>query len=171
MGFTPLQGLVMGTRCGDIDAELVVYLQKNTGLSPDHVVQLLNKESGLKGVCGDSDMRKVLERAKAKDTQAMLALEMFINRLVFYIGGYTAEMEGIDAIIFTGGIGEHAASIRARVCESLRHLGVKVDSAKNKRADGTQNAIISSTSSKVKVLVIPTHEELVIAREVVRLVK
>ncbi len=169
MGFSPLQGLVMSTRSGDIDAEIITYLEKHSGMTPDHIIELLNKESGLKGLSGDADMRKVLERYRKKDKTAVIALETFVQRLVFYIGGYAAELNGVDAIVFTGGIGERSALVRSLVCGSLTHLGVRIDEKRNKKATGTAIACIST--GKVKVYVIPTHEEMVIARDVMKFVK
>jgi acetate kinase len=171
MGLSPLQGLVMGTRSGDVDAELVLYLEKHAGMDPDQVGELLNKESGLKGLCGDSDMLTVLSRVKKKDKPAVLALDIFINRLIFYIGGYIAELNGADAIIFTAGIGEGSSLIRARVCENLSYLGIALDPKKNTKATGSSIETISKPSSKIKILVIPTHEDLMIAQEVMKIAK
>ncbi len=171
MGFSPMQGLVMGTRSGDIDPELVVYLQKNTGLSPDHVVHMLNNESGIKGIAGTADMQEVIKRTQKKDKSAMLALDVFVNRLVFYIGGYAAELDGMDALIFTGGIGENEAIVRKMVCNNLKHLGIVIDDAKNNAATDKSITVMSKPSSSAKVLVIPTHEELIIAKDVAAILR
>ena len=166
MGLTPLEGLVMGTRSGDIDPSLPFYLMRQTGMNPQEVEDLLNRKSGLKGVCDASDMREILERAGRGNDQAELALEMFCYRIRKYIGAYHAVLGRVDAIVFTGGIGENAAPVRERVCEGLEHIGIGVDAAKNSAAGGSV-AEIQRNGLPVKVLVIRTNEELEIARQVV----
>lgn len=161
MGFTPLQGLIMGTRSGDIDAEIVKFLMQKEGADVDKVLWILNHKSGLKGICGDSDVRKIYERTKDDDEQAQLALDMFVYRIVHYIGAYNTLLKGADAIVFTAGIGENARFVREKVCSMLSSLGVEIDSIKN----DNNEQIISNSTSKIKVFVIPTNEEEQIAFE------
>lgn len=150
MGFTPLEGLVMGTRCGDIDPALVTYLMRRRGLSADSMDAILNKESGLKGISGISnDMRALEQKEKAGNKRARLAREIFVYRIRKYIGAYTAVMGGCDALVFAGGIGEHQASLRGRVCKGL----------------------FTHMKKAPRVLVVPTDEELMIARQTYSLVK
>ncbi len=163
MGMTPMEGLVMGTRCGDIDPALHFYLQRETGLSPDAVESLFNKQSGLKGLCGVGDMREVQARADAGDTDAQLAEAMFAYRVKKYIGAYSAALGQVDAVIFTGGIGEHSARIRAQVCANLQAFGVYPDLAKN-ATHATGILAFQQETATLKLLVIPTNEELEIAR-------
>ncbi|AEH51345.1 acetate kinase [Pseudothermotoga thermarum] len=165
MGFTPLEGLVMGTRCGDIDPAIVVYLQQNLGLSVDQVYDILNKKSGVLGLTKNfsSDMRDIEDAALHGNELAQLALDIYIYRIAKYIGAYTAAMNGVDAIVFTAGVGENSPYIREKVCEYLGFLGVKIDKNLN-NVKGVER-IISTPDSKVAVLVIPTNEELVIARD------
>ena len=166
MGLTPLEGLIMGTRCGDLDPAIIFYLARETGLSSGEIESILNKESGLKGICGANDMRTVGEMAKAGDPEAQLAISMYCYRIKKYIGAYLAALGGLDGLIFTGGIGEHAGFIRAGCCETLAHLGLELDAEKNRGAiEGC--AAIESKASRVKILVIPTNEELEIAEQTV----
>ena len=165
MGFTPLQGLIMGTRSGDIDAEVVGYLMEKTGGDVKKVLWNLNHISGLKGICGYSDVRTIKEKAEQGNDMAKLALDMFVYRVVHYIGAYDAILEGADAIVFTAGIGENAEFIREAVCDKLYSIGVEIDREKNKR----NATIISKPSSKLYVLVIPTNEEEQIAFECMQL--
>jgi acetate kinase len=169
MGMTPLNGLVMGTRCGDIDPAVVLYLVRR-GMSADDIDRLLNKCSGLLGVSGigSGDMRDNIVAAEGGNMQAQRAIRMFIHRLVSYIGSYYTILEGADAVVFTGGIGENSAYIRARTVSKLDCLGCFLDEAKNNEVAG-QPAIISTPESKLKAIVMPTNEELMIARETVRL--
>lgn len=169
MGMTPLEGLLMGTRCGDLDPAIPFYLARKTGMTLEELDNLLNKQSGLKGICGSNDMRSIIDDADKGDTQAQLALEIFCYRIKKNIGAYMAVMNGADAIIFTGGIGENASLIRARSCENLQFLGIDIDSDKNTLPlkDTTE---IQSDASQVKVLVIPTNEELEIALQTIKLV-
>ncbi len=166
MGLTPLEGLVMGTRSGDIDPSIPFYLMRQADMTPQEVETLLNKESGLKGICGTSDMREIIEREARGEESARLAVEMFCYRVRKYIGAYHAVLGRVDAVVFTGGIGENAAPIRERICRGLEHIGVSADHAKNNAA-ACSVAEIHQGSHPVKVLVIRTNEELEIARLVV----
>jgi len=162
MGMTPLEGLVMGTRSGDLDPAIPFYLIRQLALPPEKVENLLNKESGLKGVCGFSDMREIQQRAGEGDAQAALAFEMFCYRVRKYIGAYHAVLGGLDAIVFTGGIGENSGPVRRSVCDGLRHLGITVDEGKNGAAAGKAWEI-QADGAPVKLLVVRTDEELEIA--------
>jgi acetate kinase len=162
MGFTPLEGLVMGTRCGDLDASVPAYLAEREGLDAQAVAETLNRESGLKGLCGDSDMREIERRVGQGDQTAALALDMFCYRAKKYIGAYVAVLGGLDALVFTAGIGENSAGVRAKIGHGLELLGIVIDEARNLAARGA--AEISEPGSTVRVLVIPTDEELEIAR-------
>jgi acetate kinase len=164
MGMTPLEGLVMGTRCGDLDPALVFYLARQTGMDLEAIETMFNRQSGLKGVCGENDMRRVLKAEKEGDKDAKLALSLYCYRIRKYIGAYLAAIGPIHALIFTGGIGEHAAPVRSRVCTGLEHLGLVLDEGKNSTA-GSGIADIS-TGAATPVLVVPTNEELEIARQV-----
>jgi acetate kinase len=163
MGLTPLPGLIMGTRCGDIGADIVLHLISREGMSADQVDDLLNRRSGLLALGGSSDMRDLLSRATAGDARAAFAVEAFAYRLRKYIGAYAAVLEGVDGIAFTGGIGEHAAPVRAAVCGSLAWLGVAFDPASNDQP-GNDERPITRDGSAVAVWVIPTDEETAIAR-------
>jgi len=165
MGMTPLNGLVMGTRCGDIDPAVVLYLVRQ-GMSADDIDKLLNKKSGLLGVAGigSSDMRDIIAAAEGGNEQAKRALWMFVHRLVSYIGSYFTILGGADAVVFTGGIGENSSYIRARVIAKLSCLGCFLDEALNHDAVG-HPAIVSTAESPLKAVVMPTNEELMIARE------
>ena len=170
MGFTPLEGLIMGTRCGDIDSAAVTYLMDKENLSTTEVNNLLNKESGVLGVSGvSSDFRDVEEAANNGNERAQLALDMFHSRAKKYIGGYAALMGGVDVIVFTAGLGENAGYTRSEICKGLEFLGFELDDEANKvRGKETE---ISIKGSKVRVLIVPTNEELVIARDTKQLVK
>jgi acetate kinase len=165
MGFTPLEGLVMGTRCGDIDPAIVIYLQQNLGMSVEKVYDLLNKKSGMLGLTNNlsSDMRDIEDAAHSGNEIAQLALDIYVYRIAKYIGAYAAAMNGVDAIVFTAGVGENSPYVREKVCEYLGFLGVKIDRQLND-VKGLER-IISTPDSKVAVLVVPTNEELVIARD------
>jgi acetate kinase len=166
MGMTPLEGLIMGTRSGDIDPAIVFYLERQTALARDEVESVLNKDSGLKGICGVNDMREIEKRAQDSEARAQLALEMFCYRIQKYIGAYHAVLGRLDALIFTAGIGENSALIRARSCRELSHLGIEIDPEKNdQKSHGAFE--IQKKGSRVRVLVIPTNEELEIAEQVV----
>jgi acetate kinase len=162
MGMTPLEGLVMGTRSGDLDPAIPFYLIRQLALPPEKVESLLNKESGLKGVCGFSDMREIQQRAGEGDERAGLAFEMFCYRVRKYIGAYLAVLGRLDAIVFTGGIGENSGPVRRAVCDGLRHLGITVDEGKN-GAVGGKTWEIQADGAPVRVLVVRTNEELEIA--------
>ncbi len=166
MGLTPLEGLVMGTRCGDIDPAVVIFLLR-LGYSLDEVDRLLNKKSGLLGLAGigSNDMRDILEAVANGSTPAKLAFDVFVHRIVKYIGAYAAVLNGFDALVFTAGIGENVPLVRARVCEQLTYLGIQLDPAQNK----AHALIISKPGSAPAVMVIPTNEELMIARETLRI--
>lgn len=163
MGLTPLEGLVMGTRSGDLDPAIVLHLQREGAMSADEVDALLNKRSGLKGLCGVNDLREVWQRAEGGDGAAQLALEVYVHRIRAYLGAYLVELGGADAIVFTAGAGEHDARLRARVCADLEWLGITVDPQANSAAAGL--ARISSADSRTAVLVVPTDEELEIAQQ------
>jgi len=163
MGFTPLEGLLMGTRTGDIDASAVLYLMKNEHLSIEQAESVLNNESGLKGLTGYSnDMEKIIEKASQGDEKCQVALDLFSYRIKKYIGAYTAVLGGLDVLIFTAGIGENSPTVRARSCEGLEFLGIKLDQYENNQTIGQENKI-SKDDSRVKIWVIPTNEEIVIA--------
>lgn len=172
MGFTPLEGLVMGTRSGDIDPAVVEFLMHKENFSVDDVFTVLNKKSGILGVSGlTNDMRDLEEEElEFNDRRAKLALDMFANRIKKYIGQYLAEMNGADAIIFTAGIGENSANMRKRVLTDMDWLGLELDEERNKEAVAGKESLISNDDSKIKVYVLPTNEELVIARDTVRVV-
>lgn len=163
MGLTPLAGLVMGTRSGDIDPSVVLYLQREAGLSVEEVDVLLNRDSGLLGLSGHSDMRDLQQQAEQGDPDAVHALDVWTWRAKHYLGAYLAQLGGLDAIVFTGGIGENSAALRARVVSGLEELGIKMDDARNEAASRNSRCI-STDSSGVSIWVIWTNEELRIAR-------
>lgn len=167
MGFTPISGLIMGTRSGDVDPGIIPFLAQNENLSPQDMDALLNKKSGFLGIDGFSDMRELYTRSNQGDKHAKLAIEMLCYDLAKYIGSYYAILGKFDALVFTGGLGEQAYYVRKKVCEYLTHFGVKIDVKKNK--DGAQK--ISASSSKVKIFVVAAHEELVIAKHAASLLK
>ena len=173
MGFTPLEGLVMGTRSGDLDPAILDYVASKEGLSLQEIEGLLNKQSGLLGISGlTNDMRELLaEAGEHDDRRARLAIEIFCYRARKYVGAYLAAMNGADALLFTGGIGENAAAVRMRICEGLGWLGVELDTTLNDATTGGAEGRISSSASRVEVWVIPTDEELLIARDTVRVVQ
>ena len=164
MGLTPLEGLIMGTRSGDLDPAILFYLARKNNLNIDDLDKLLNKQSGLKGICGSNDMREVEQMAQNGDNKAGLALDMFAYRIKKYIGSYSAVVGKLDCIVFTGGIGENDIDTRERCCENLENLGIELDLVKNNQR-AKKILDISSKNSKVKVLVIPTNEELEIAMQ------
>ena len=172
MGYTPLEGLVMGTRAGDLDASIVDLIGTKEGLTSREVESLLNKQSGLLGISGlTDDMRELLAEAhEHDDRRARLAIEIFCYRARKYIGSYLAAMNGADAIVFTGGIGENSAEIRTKICADLAWLGVELDAELNSQHGATRSGQISTDSSRVSLFVIPTNEELLIARDTVRVV-
>lgn len=173
MGFTPLEGLVMGTRSGDLDPAIVDWLAAKEGLSAREVESLLNKQSGLLGISGlTHDMRDLLaEAAENNDRRARLAIEIFCYRARKYIGAYLAAMNGADAIVFTGGIGENSAEVRAAICEGLEWIGLKLDAERNAEQTGGREGLISAEGSRLAAYVIPTDEELLIARDTARCVE
>jgi acetate kinase len=172
MGFTPLEGLVMGTRSGDIDPAILDYLSGKEGLSLGEVEGLLNKQSGLLGISGlTHDMRELLAEAEEHDDRrARLAIEIFCYRVRKYVGAYLAGMGGADDVVFAGGIGENAAGIRARICEGLEWMGLAIDPARNETTSGGSEGIVSTEGSRIAAWVIPTDEELLIARATYRAV-
>jgi len=169
MGFTPLEGLLMGTRSGDLDPAVVLYIMSKEGLTMSEINALLNKHSGLLGISGiSSDMREIINEMKNGNHRAKLAFEVFCYRVKKYIGAYAAAMGGVDAIVFTAGIGENSPDVRKKVCEGLEFLGIRIDDEKNNSPE--KEKIITTDDSKVKVLVIPTNEELVIALDTAEIV-
>lgn len=170
MGLTPLEGLVMGTRTGDIDPAVAFHLARVADMSAQEIDDLFNKHSGIKGLCGDNDMRSVRQRATQGDADASLALAVYIHRVRKYIGAYAAIMGGIDAITFTAGVGENDYRIRADILETLGFLGVEIDNDLN-QISSSEPRIISASSSRVKVLVVPTNEELSIAQQCLELLQ
>lgn len=172
MGFTPLEGLMMGTRCGDIDPTVVEYLAHKEGSSIDEVFSILNKRSGVLGISGlTNDMRDLIEEwEEHKDRRAKLALDMFNYRVKKYIGAYVAIMNKCDAICFSAGIGENSPVIRKGICENLEFLGIEIDDKLNEKAVGGKEMKISTPDSRIAIYVIPTNEELVFARDTVRVV-
>ena len=171
MGLTPLAGLMMGSRCGDIDASAVTYLMDKLGKKPQEMADYLNKQSGVLGITGiSSDMRDVENAAQEGNKRAKLALEMYDYRIKKYIGAYAAALGGVDAVVFTAGVGENQTGTREQACAGLEFLGIKIDKAKNATIHG-EEAIISTPDSKVKVVVVPTDEEIVIARDTKELVE
>ncbi|SMF47421.1 acetate kinase [Pseudobacteriovorax antillogorgiicola] len=173
MGMTPLEGLTMGTRTGDIDPAILEYLHLKEGITYSHLFNMLNKQSGLLGISGlTNDMRELLEEEEEnQDRRASLAIDIFCRRVRKYIGAYLANMNGADAIIFSGGIGENSATIRSRICQNLSWFGVAIDEERNQSMSGGNEGIISTSDSKVKLVVIPTNEELLIARDTYRCVE
>ncbi|TXK81370.1 acetate/propionate family kinase [Paenibacillus sp. N3.4] len=171
MGMTPLEGLMMGTRSGDLDPAIVPYAMGKEDLTLSEVSSMLNKHSGLQAISGiSSDMREIVEALEAGDKNATLAFDMYEYRLRKYIGAYAAAMNGIDAIVFTAGVGENSELLRKTVCQQLSFLGVEFDEEANQKGRGLERRI-SKAGSKVEVLVIPTNEELVIARDTYELVQ
>ena len=171
MGLTPLEGVMMGTRSGDIDASAVLAIMKAEGLTPDEMSDLLNKKSGVLGISGvSSDMREVEAASSAGNRRAALALEMYSHRIKKYIGAYAAIMGGVDVIVFTAGVGEHQWDVRYNSVSGLEFLGVKIDEEKNRKNFGEEE-IISAADSRVKVVVVPTDEELLIASDTLALVQ
>lgn len=171
MGLTPLEGLMMGTRCGDIDPSVVVYLAQHCNMSIPAVDKLMNKQSGFLGLAGNADLRSVVAAADSGDAQAKLAIEVFIHRLRKYLGAYLIELEGAtDAIVFSAGIGENNPMTRRLCLKGLEAFGIEVDDAKNEAAIGGKSAEIQTEDSRVKILVIPTDEELSIAQQTLEVV-
>ena len=172
MGLTPLEGIMMGTRSGDIDAGAVTFLMEKEGLDSTGMSNLLNKESGLLGISGaSSDMREVTASMEAGNERAALAKKMYAYRIKKYIGAFAAAMGGVDVVVFTGGVGENRHEVREAVCEGLEFLGIKLDKEQNAKIMFGKDGIISTADSKVKVVVLPTDEELMIAQDTMALVK
>ncbi|MDX6152003.1 acetate kinase [Marinococcus sp. PL1-022] len=168
MGFTPLAGVMMGTRSGNIDPALIPYLMEKTGQTAAEVIDTLNKKSGLLGVSGaSSDFRDVVQQAEQGVERAQTALDIYLTRMHKYIGTYAASMNGVDAVIFTAGVGENSALVREKVMEGLEFMGIQIDKEKNSQASG--EAFIQTDDSRVAVAVVPTDEEVMIARDTVRL--
>ena len=169
MGFTPLEGLVMGTRSGDIDPAIVTYIREKENLPQGKVNEILNKKSGVLGISGvSSDFRDIEAAVEEGNERAALALKVFAHKVRFYIGAYIAEMNGVDAIIFTAGVGENDAMMREIICNNLGNLGIKLDPVKNKIRG--KETIISADDARVKLIMIPTNEELMIARDTYNIV-
>ena len=171
MGLTPLEGLIMGTRCGDIDAGVIPYLMEKKGLTSNQILDYLNKKSGILGVSGiSSDLREVIKASKDGDKRSKITIEMLCNRIKKYLCSYAGLMGGVDAICFTAGIGENSDLIREKVCHGLEFMGIELDTERNSiRESG--NREISKKDSKTKIYIIPTNEELVIAKDTYNLVK
>ena len=170
MGFTPLEGMIMGTRCGNIDANIIPYLMKKENLTPDEMTTIMNKKSGFLGLSGkSSDLRDMDAAAKAGDARAKIVLKKLTFDTIKNVGAYIAEMNGVDLIVFTAGIGENNPRLRRHICENLSYMGVKIDIDANDGAR-SEETIISAPDSTVKVALIPTNEELVIARDTMHIV-
>ncbi|GBR72609.1 acetate kinase [Candidatus Termititenax aidoneus] len=170
MGLTPLAGVIMGTRAGDLDPAIVQFLVSKTGETVDRIMSRLNKESGMLGISGFSDQRDILAGAAKGDARCQLALRMQAYSVKKYIGAYLAALNGADALIFTAGIGENSPDFRQAVCADMEALGLKLDDAKNQEHSGAER-LVSSPSSKIKVYVVPTNEEFIIARDVIEIVR
>lgn len=169
MGFTPLEGMIMGTRCGNIDASIVPFLMKKENITPDEMTNIMNKKSGFLGISGkSSDMRDLSDLAEQGDQRAKIALKKLTYDTIKNVGAYIAEMNGVDLIVFTAGIGENNPRLRRHICENLGFMGVKIDNELNENA--RSEMIISTPDSSVKVALIPTNEELVIARDTMHIV-
>ncbi|GAA2164017.1 acetate kinase [Humibacillus xanthopallidus] len=173
MGLTPLQGLVMGTRSGDVDPGLHAFLARQVGLSIDEIDTVLNKQSGLLGLSGVNDFRELAQRVDAGDEAAVLAFDIFVHRLKHYVGAYLAHLGRVDAIVFTAGVGQNSARVRAALADGLEGLGIRVDPERNETGGGcfSNAAVISPEGSPVVVAVVPTNEELAIARQTADLVR
>ncbi len=163
MGFSPLPGLIMGTRSGDIDPAVVFYLANDHGMSIPEIDKMLNKKSGLLGICGDNDLRDIERRMTEGDKDAQLAFEMYTYRIKKYIGMYTAVLKSVDALVFTAGVGENSDLVRHQVCSGLASLGYTLDPAKNSQGKQGKVTEIQAEGSRIKILIIPTNEELEIA--------
>ncbi|ELP29913.1 acetate/propionate family kinase [Rhodopirellula baltica] len=163
MGMTPLEGLVMATRSGDLDPAIVLHMTEHAGFEPSEVRNSLNRKSGLFGLCGDQDMRTVLDRRQAGDSSATLAIDIYVRRIIKTVGSYIAILGGLDALVFTAGVGQHSSEIRGLVCESLQHFGISLSEEKN-RTCCDDPADISAPDARVRTLVVDTNEELAIAR-------
>ena len=171
MGFTPLAGVMMGTRCGDIDPAIVTYIMKKTGATPDEMDDIMNMQSGMLGVSGiSSDARDIEDGCKEGNPAALLTAEVYVNRVINVVGGYYAQLGGADAIVFTGGIGENDTNMRKMICDRLSAaFGIQLDEELNGKTRGKE-VLLSTAESKVAVWLIPTNEELMIARDTYRLI-
>ena len=170
MGFGPNEGMLMGTRCGDIDSAVVFFLGKK-GLSNDEIAKIFNHESGMKGITGSSDARDVEALAEKGDHNGKLCLDMYAYRVKKYIGAYAAALNGVDTLIFTAGLGENSSTIREAICEDLEFLGIKIDKTKNKELNHPSDIVeVQAADSKVKIVLVATNEEIQIARDVLSLV-
>ena len=170
MGFTPLEGLIMGTRCGDIDAAILPFLMRKENLNADQLDAIMNKQSGVYGMTGiSSDFRDIEDAAHNGDEKAQVALDAYAQRVKKYIGSYAAEMNGVDAVVFTAGVGENGIDMREMIASNMEFLGMKLDKEANKVRG--KERVISTEDSAVKILLIPTNEELMIARDTLALVK
>jgi len=171
MGFTPLEGVMMGTRCGDIDTAAVLYIMMEEEMDIRRMGAVLNRQSGIAGVSGISnDLREILKSVKAGNKRAILAFRMFCYRIRKYIGSYVSVLNGADAVVFTAGIGENSPAVRKEVLKNMENLGIIIDSKKNEKIKNGACGVISASGSKVKVIVIPTNEELMISRMVDRII-
>jgi acetate kinase len=172
MGFTPLEGAIMGTRCGDIDPSIPLYVMEKEGLTARDMFLILNKKSGILGITGRySDRRDLIEAVKRVDKKARLALDLECYRLKKYIGAYFAALGILDAIVFTAGVGEHSSIHREKVCSDLNELGIELDKQKNERAISNLEQDISSQDSRIRIFIIPTHEELVLIEDAFAILK
>jgi len=169
MGFGPMNGLIMGTRSGDIDPSIIFYLIETQGIKPKEIQNILNKQSGMKALAGSNDLRDIEQAAAKNDKKARLALQMYAGAIKKYIGNYIARMNGLDALVFTAGIGENSETVRKLVTQNMEYLGIEIDKTKNQNPQKYKGDITANTS-KVKVLVIPTNEELEIALQTYRLI-
>ena len=170
MGLTPVEGMIMGTRSGDLDLGVLTFIMNKEEIGVQAANTLINKHSGMLGVSGvSSDMREVQKAAAEGNERAKLAIRMYSYRIKKYLGAYSAAMGGVDMIVFTGGIGENDTITRKNTCSNMEYLGIKIDEEKNKSAQGREE-IISTKDSKVKVLVVPTNEELVIAQDTMEII-
>lgn len=169
MGMTPLQGLVMGTRSGDLDPGLHAFLHREAGMSIDDIDTMLNRRSGLQGIAGANDYRTVEGRAAQGDERARLAIEVFVHRLRHYVGAYLAHLGRLDVLTFTAGIGQNSATVRAAVVEGLGGLGLRLDAGRNE-AHSNKPRVVSADESPVTIAVVPTNEELAIARQTAALI-
>jgi acetate kinase len=170
MGLTPLEGLVMGTRCGDLDPSVHFYLMRQTGMSAEDIETLLNFRSGLKGICGTNDMRMIQQQVQKGNERAILALDLFCYRIKKYIGAYLSVIGKVDAVVFTGGIGENSVLVREKACSRLEHIGISLDAQKNEAASGSVSEIQKS-GVDLKLMVIATDEELEIAHQTIETIQ
>lgn len=171
MGFTPVEGLMMGTRSGSVDAGILTYLMRRDSVRADDIDQMLNKESGLLGISGVSgDMRQVLAARSARNPRAMLAFDIYVHRLIYYIGATAAILGGLDVLVFTAGVGENSAEVRAGACEKVGFLGVKIDPEKNSLLSSDQDRDIALPESQARILIIRAQEDWAIARACLRIV-